>query len=235
MRPVVSTTETRLCRQQRRPPRLHWNGFICDNSTARARYFSIYPNEVQHVGKASMISLRELLESGQDIGYRQRLQLAVCVATGILHLHKTPWLPGALRSDNIYFIEQGPSSPKYQNAFVVAKPDETAQTTSFFAHPNPALLALGILLIELIRGQTIDSLRQPGETFRPGPDPVADFVTANRLVTEIFQCSSNYGSAVRRCINGEFKRGTLDLEDEGFRQEVYEGVVALLEEDLSLA
>lgn len=105
---------------------------------------------------------------------------------------------------------------------------------------NPILLALGALLIELQKNRTLDSMRLPDECFTAGQKEtqnlLSDYMTAKRLLNEVYQSSSNYGSAVRRCLDCEFGtgrgNGTLDLEDEEFRQEVYGGVIALLEEDL---
>jgi hypothetical protein len=101
-----------------------------------------------------------------------------------------------------------------------------------FAFQNATLLALGVLLVELLQGRTIDELRIPEEVLSADMRPVSDYMTAKRLLSDISQTSSNYGSAVRRCIDGEFTRQSLDLSDEDFRHEVYSGVVALLEEDL---
>ncbi|KAL3294346.1 hypothetical protein RB213_005245 [Colletotrichum asianum] len=100
----------------------------------------------------------------------------------------------------------------------------------------PPLLALGILLLELNLGRTIESLRIQYETPPPGaPRLMYDSMTAQRLLQERQMDSLNYKSAVQRCIWGEFARQKLDLNDEDFRQEIYEKVVALLETDLKNA
>ncbi|KAI8211608.1 hypothetical protein K4K52_010122 [Colletotrichum sp. SAR 10_76] len=100
----------------------------------------------------------------------------------------------------------------------------------------PALLALGILLLELNLGRTIESLRFQYEMPPPGaPRLMYDSMTAQRLLQERQMDSLNYKSAVQRCIWGEFARQKLDLNDEDFRQEIYEKFVALLETDLKNA
>jgi hypothetical protein len=78
---------------------------------------------------------------------------------------------------------------------------------------NPTLLTLGILLIEIVRGQTIEALRTPQEKAAHGSSPaglLSDYMTARRLLADVYQASSNYASAVRRCIDGEFLRQKLD-------------------------
>ena len=62
---------------------------------------------------------------------------------------------------------------------------------------------------------------------------MADFIAAQKLVQQIRQTSANYGSAVSRCINGDFRANMAgDLDDEDFRQEVYSSVVTLIEKDV---
>lgn len=175
----------------------------------------------------------------------------------MLQLYSTPWLPDLLTSRNVFFLarEDFATPLDSEHAFLIASsgplpfPGPHTKSTSTknntTALPvkirNPALLALGILLIEIICGQTIDSMRTPEDsqgsftidTTNPGTNTLlSDYMVARRLLSQVYEASSNYGSAVRRCINGDFPRQKLDLDDEDFRQEVYSGVVSLLEEDL---
>jgi hypothetical protein len=231
----------------------HCYGTIFDNLAPKPRYFAVCPYNQLGVGLGScrLVSLRDILaqQSGiPPLTLRDRLQLAVHTASSVLQLYETPWLPNAPGSGDIFFAVWG-DCPYYGHAFVMAGSGSSPKDNSAQPPPSiirsPTLLALGILLIEIIRGQTIDALRTAGEkaatstTSGSGsglPDLLADYVTASRLLSDIYQASSNYGSAVRRCIDAQFPRQKkLDLADEDFRQEVYSGVVALLEEDLSFA
>ncbi|KAM0525331.1 hypothetical protein ACHAPE_000031 [Trichoderma viride] len=129
---------------------------------------------------------------------------------------------------DIFFIQNG-SSPDYDRPFIMAKNDNDrseakAKMTDDPTIRNPTLLAIGVLLIELLRGQTIESLQAPDESLR---------MTASRLLRDVFDASSNYGTAVSRCIDGKIQRKDLDLENEDDRHNIYCGVVALLEDDLN--
>lgn len=206
-----------------------------------------------------MVSLRDVLSpksNTQPLSYRDRLQLAVFVAYSVLQLYSTPWLPDLLTSKNVFFLigEGFMSYPDSEHAFLIASgvpppalgqqhiPKDTSLPVKI---RNPTLFALGILLIEIICGQTIDAMRTPDDsqgvfsinaTANTDTDTntlLSDYMVARRLLSQVYEASSNYGSAVRRCINGDFPRQKLDLDDEDFRQEVYSGVVSLLEEDLS--
>ncbi|KAK0631463.1 hypothetical protein B0T14DRAFT_559256 [Immersiella caudata] len=254
----VSTTiahfsSLNLCvraKESQKPREGQHYGTIVDSLATRPRYFAVHPvyrqlsvSSERDVcsGGSRFVSLREILTRQnrmQHMTYRDRLQLAVYVASSVLQLYETPWLPRTPSCKDIFFPVWN-DSPYYDQAFVVAGSNPTLSATPFLIR-NPTLLALGILLIEILRGQTIDALRSPDEkSASASRDGIAgmllDYMTAQRLLSDVYQASSNYGSAVRRCINGEFSGQTLDLDDEDFRQEVYSGVVALLEEDLSHA
>ncbi|KAJ0353549.1 hypothetical protein KNSL1_001979 [Colletotrichum chrysophilum] len=149
-------------------------------------------------------------------------------------------MPEILTSRDILFFKRG-EELQYEHAFVMKGLQERLEdkqkgNNSAPSSRCPALLALGILLLELNLGRTIESLRIQYETPPPGaPRLMYDSMTAQRLLQERQMDSLNYKSAVQRCIGGEFARPKLDLNDEDFRQEIYEKVVALLETDLKNA
>lgn len=92
---------------------------------------------------------------------------------------------------------------------------------------------LGLLLIELWYGKSIEELQEPCDLDCAGTPGVA-WCTADRLVeNEIeFEAGKRYSDAVRRCIRCDFDRRDMSLDSEGFQQAVYDGVVALLERTL---
>ena len=55
---------------------------------------------------------------------------------------------------------------------------------------------------------------------------------AQSLMEEVRMKSSNYGTAVARCVDGRLHKPGCGLEDGDLCQDVYSGVVALLEKDL---
>ncbi|KAJ3544772.1 hypothetical protein NM208_g2881 [Fusarium decemcellulare] len=234
-------SRTNLCSELRNLPiteRSGRLGVISDQSHTNTRAYTVYsPTRSSPEGHDwKMVSLREVLEchDGQPfLTYKQRLQLSVFVTTSVLQFYKTPWMPKIPSSQNIFFLQKG-SFSDYENSFLVAeeRDNSDSEQKALPIIQTPTLLALGVLLIELIQGHTIDSLQTPDEMLSTDLRPLSNYTTAQRLLGEICQTSSNYGSAVRRCIDGEFQRPDLDAEDENFRHEFYCGVVALLEEDL---
>jgi hypothetical protein len=100
--------------------------------------------------------------------------------------------------------------------------------TGITAERNPTLLSLGCVLIEVILGRSLDSRRSA----RAGVDLMSDYIAAQGLMDEVRMKSSNYERAVARCFDGKLHRHDCGLEDGDLCQDVYSGVVALLERDL---
>jgi len=60
-----------------------------------------------------------------------------------------------------------------------------------------------------------------------------DLLAAARLLDDVYdRAGRRYGDAVRRCILCEFDQRSNSLSDAQFRKAVYEGVVAVLDEDV---
>ena len=94
---------------------------------------------------------------------------------------------------------------------------------------NSCIYTLGIFLIELYLGQTMQDLQEPEDAIPGGMlEFLPEFLAAKRLVNVV------YDEAVRRCIYCDFDQREYDLDNEEFCQAVYEGVVAPLEENVKL-
>ncbi|KAF9877553.1 hypothetical protein CkaCkLH20_04688 [Colletotrichum karsti] len=218
-------------------------GMINDRTATTYREFGVYPVLSNEYGQWSTVSLREILEQPLDyphLSFTAKLQLAVVVSSSFLKLQQTPWLPEILTSRHILFLKND-NQLSYENAFIMKRLPENPQEdednmNSTSISRSPALLALGLLLLELILGCTVEALRIPqDETPGGAAGLMPGYITAQRVLRQQTIGSMNYSSAVQRCICGEFARPTLDLNDDGFRQEIYEKVVVLLETDLRSA
>ncbi|PTD09074.1 hypothetical protein HYE67_004953 [Fusarium culmorum] len=211
-------------------------GEITDHSVGQTKTYNIYSSAVlASETQCSTISLYEVLRNEDGcyfFSYRRRLQLAVFIATSVLHLYRTPWMLELPRSKNIIFVKTQDNVIDYSRAFLKAeqRQNEGGRNTMI---PTPKLLPIGVLLVELIKGQRIESLRSAKEVLNDELSALSDFMTAQRLVDDICQASSTYGSAVRRCLDVGFKAQACDVQNEDFQHNFYSGIVALLEEDLN--
>ena len=133
----------------------------------------------------------------------------------------------------------------YKRAFISKTLPETAgpqtiETTASTPTPfidNLTFFALGILLIEIRLSAPLDIFRTPDDPLdRDGkPDVCTKYATAIRLLKSdriLEEAGPRYVSAVRRCIKCNFNLRNTDLEDDEFRQAVFDGVVASLEDEV---
>ncbi|KAK1983526.1 hypothetical protein LZ30DRAFT_821649 [Colletotrichum cereale] len=216
-------------------------GMVSDQTGTKARQFGVYPQPGgENTDTWSVVSLRGVLENPRvfpHMSVPDKLRLASVISSSLLQLHQTPWLPDILTSRDIFFLKKGSDAElKYSDVFIVRKLPES-DPKALADDPVtisrcPALLSLGILLLELRLGGTIESFRNQYETPpNDAPRLLFEFLTAQRLLEQRQIGSQRYSSAVKRCLWGEFGRAVLDLGNDDFRQEVYEKVVVLLEHD----
>ena len=217
-------------------------GTIADLSPQTTREYTVYPllpSGSEEKPKWSMISLREILDSKDDslyLPYHNRLQIAVVISSSILQLYGSPWLPEMIQSRDITFVAKH-GYPVYEHPLIMPhmgtngdgpQPQDSSESMPY----NTTLLSLGILLVELIVGNT-DPFRKAHESASESSQLLMHFMTAHKLLDQdqARMPSPNYEAAVRRCLGG-LPSGRQDLEKEDYCQNVYSGVVALLEKDL---
>jgi hypothetical protein len=180
----------------------------------------------------------------------ERLRLAWIITAGVLQLEETPWLPGTLSKDEI-FLARHNGALLSEDVFVMKRLPERSSAAMFVSvssrnstsspceiamfnatSPRKAetIKALGILLVELIFGQTIDRLQamlgsHNAVMFAP-MDPPSHYETVLCLIDQInTRVGANYCSAVKRCMSGV---GFGDVAG----NDVLIGVLSLLEQDL---
>jgi hypothetical protein len=193
-------------------------------------------------------TLRQVLTPRAGVGFGRRLmqhdkfKLAVDLASSVLQLYKTPWLNDNWGKDDVYLVRRPGSSLNtvYQHLFIyrkfssfTAQPDSINQPPARSIIRNQTLFTLGILLIELLYGSSINEL-QTAQDLNCQGTPGVVWCTAERLIEEeiTLEAGQPYSDAVRRCIRCDFNRKTSSLDDQDFQQAVFDGVVAPLEKTL---
>lgn len=173
-----------------------------------------------------------------------RRYLGLCLASTILQLYDTPWLHLSWSGNDVYFVrERGQQrvplikQPFVSRAFASQRKLGTSyKPVSHCTCPlirNKTVFDLGVLLIELCFRKSFKSLQAPEDEVKGMPAVFTDFITATRMIERVRnKAGASWGDAVRRCIYCEFDQSNTSLENENFRQAVYQGVVKPLENDL---
>jgi hypothetical protein len=184
----------------------------------------------------SVVSLDDILKGTEGlrplVSLAEKIRLALAIASSVLQLSKTPWLPEALSRKNVHFFRRDDSF-SYKEPFLlrtfeanIVQPPSTTQQC--FCLDNPTLFALGILLLEIILGQSFEQLRSPFKKLNI-TDPhgiIHDSIAAHKLLERVALINPAYQAVIQRCIDCTETRG---LDDDVFRQEVYNDVVMELE------
>ncbi|KAH7165847.1 hypothetical protein EDB81DRAFT_680092 [Dactylonectria macrodidyma] len=217
-------------------------GHLIDSGCTN-RHFQVCPlGFIANSEEWSIISLHDVLggKNGLQplISLVAKVRLALSIASSVLQLSKTPWLPEVLTSKNVHFFRRG-SSLSYEHPFLIQslpgdprESPETRTTTpeaSCTLMNNPTLFALGILLLEIISGANLDNLRGSDDKVI-GDDAsniTRDFIAAHKLLERRGGIIDPvYKAVVVRCIECTEVKG---LDDDDFRQKVYDSVVMELE------
>jgi hypothetical protein len=158
------------------------------------------------------------------------------VASAVLQLHNTPWLRERWILDDILVHVNNAHDPR-RRVYVsksFPEPFDFQLIRKDEDHPgvrNTTLFALGIVLIELCLGQTLESMRNEHDPLdnMGRVNIVTEWATAKRTMSKVVaEAGNRYGDAVRRCIYCGFDSRDTNLNNDRFREAVYQGVVAPL-------
>ncbi|KAG7291261.1 hypothetical protein NEMBOFW57_001273 [Staphylotrichum longicolle] len=188
-------------------------GRIVDTS----RKYAVYPihSNPSTESRLSTVSLRSILNGKAAptpyLSCRDRLQIAVILASSMVQLHGSPWLlsTGTLTSRDIHFFvdNEGEVSISCGDPILVKRLTAPAPSTvmdqasqAITSKRNPALLSLGYLLLELFLGDTMESFRASAQAPTAVGNVLADYITAQKALEKATFPSENYRSAVSRCL-----------------------------------
>lgn len=225
-------------------------GFLTDESISQYRHKVHFLDEkVQPYMDPE--SLKHILETskqrrlGFGLSRRDRLYIALTLASSVLQLGGTLWLNRQWTSGDILFLpmgNQGSATPKmdFANPYVswkVCQADSspnliTDQDQNFVAHriPSEILFVLGITLTELCFGQNISELRI--EDDHDSTEIMTNFNTASRLIPDVYsESGERYGDVVRRCLKCPPDVRDASLDNEEFQAAVFDSIVTPLSQD----
>ncbi|KAH8591828.1 hypothetical protein B0O99DRAFT_266605 [Bisporella sp. PMI_857] len=186
------------------------------------------------------IPLRTLLgDSESRLKLKERRSLAVVLAHAILHYCGSPWLSDNWNKEHVNFFATT-NGPDLMRPYLVAQfeplsssPEEIPDT--MYSHPSPALLSLGILLLELYLSKPIESLWDFDDTENGMEGVNTNWITAEKLLDKMGDdLYEGYRNAIQACLKIDYvgTENNLSLDDEDFRKLVYERVVIPLEDEL---
>lgn len=155
------------------------------------------------------------------------------LAHAVLHCTSGPWLSESWNKEHISFFRYDPAARpdvrhpflKLQFAGAAADPVDS----SLCLHPNPRLLALGILLLEIHLEEPIESNWTDEDKTDGIPNENTNLTTALRLLEDLDgTVYEGYRAAIEACLKCD-KEEYETLES---RREIFEKIVSPLEAEL---
>ena len=186
---------------------------------------------------ARMLSLAELL-SLPEPPMKERLKLAVRLASSVLQFHTSGWLRERWGKQDIYFIQrdssqsQTPSldTPVVRRSFTQEPSPPETTIKNIFGRCDLNLFSLGIVLIELWFWKSVESFQ--AEKPLAGDSDTIRYMTVREKIEEIQEkAGDQLGGSVRRCICG-IDHPETRLEDIEYKKEAYLRVLQPLEKHL---
>jgi hypothetical protein len=188
-------------------------------------------------------SLANLLLEKRTFTLREKRILAVILAHSMLHFCDSPWLSRYWDKNHLSFFKRTSlkgsrldfQRPWISTQFETSTPPEDVDEL-YRIHKNPSVLALGILLLEIeLRVGIEESTTEDDLSPAKGIDCNTTLFTAERLLeTHCHDMFERFRKALDACLKCDFIEdgAPTSLDDEDFRQAVYENIVVPLEEEL---
>ncbi|OCL13570.1 hypothetical protein AOQ84DRAFT_414346 [Glonium stellatum] len=192
-----------------------------------------------------LVPLPNLLDAyhnfGIEIDRQHRFKIALHIASALLQIHMTPWLPTGWSKRDLYFLADSHTvhsdHPYVRQTFASKTIRSPAQTkNSLKDDPSlrskeedtrASLFTVGVILLELIFGQNIESCSFRKDYYGPDgqPNDQTDISTARKWAQKVLgECGVHISDVVRRCLDCSFGPRP-SLNDKRFREAVYEGVI----------
>ncbi|KAF2118797.1 hypothetical protein BDV96DRAFT_568475 [Lophiotrema nucula] len=197
------------------------------------------PGRGNQIAKAA--PLKEIISAGRSIGSKQKCMIALTLASSMLQLHDTPWLPRSWDTRDIFLLKSKAGTTITSQVYVTRTFSSPASIQAAQNRrrlvKNEMVFALGVALLELAHGCSILNFKETEDLNDSGQeDSMTEVSIATRLADSINDVESeNYAKAVLRCIRCSFDTFTFDFNDTEFREKFYEGVVVPLQLDYEYA
>lgn len=201
---------------------------------------------------AKLVPLPELLDAhnqaSNGIARHSRFGMAAHIASALLQIQMSPWLPKKWSKHELYFLVDSHSvysdHPYVSQTFVHGMAVPSGPTP--YSHSDPSLVSeediraclftVGVIILELIFSCNIESCRFRHLYYGSNnqPNDQTDVSTARKWAKEVLgECGVEIADVVRRCLDCSFGPKP-SLTDKRFREAVYEGVIKPLADHLKM-
>lgn len=191
-------------------------------------------------------SLNNVLAGASDehraIPIEDRLQIALSVAAGVLHLHTSSWLVQAWSSKNIYFLDRGKCNgrctlgePFLQTQIGSNMHRRIISASDVSADDRSILHSLGLVLIEIAFSAPWHKLRLPEDFTEDLPDKDRynfELMHLSEIVSR--ELGIGYAKVVQTCLfPGSGAQVAHGLDNDRLDEDVFKNIVRELDQCVS--
>ncbi|CAD6582253.1 MAG: hypothetical protein ASARMPREDX12_000882 [Alectoria sarmentosa] len=200
---------------------------------------------------ARLIPLPEILDAyyqaSIDIARHRRFEMAVHIASALLHIHTSPWVSSRLSKHQFFFLADAQNLysdyPYVSQMFIPSVTDPRMPENRHSPPPfireeetRACLFTVGVIILELVFGHNIEacSFRHLYYGSNNQPNDQTEVSTARKWSQKVLgECGIEIADVVRRCLDCSFGPRP-DLKDKRFREAVYDGVIRPLADHLKI-
>ena len=200
---------------------------------------------------ARLIPLPEILDAyyqaSIDIARHRRFEMAVHIASALLHIHTSPWVSSRWSKHQFFFLADAQNLysdyPYVSQMFIPSVTDPRMPENRHSPPPfireeetRACLFTVGVIILELGFGHNIEacSFRHLYYGSNNQPNDQTEVSTARKWSQKVLgECGIEIADVVRRCLDCSFGPRP-DLKDKRFREAVYDGVIRPLADHLKI-
>lgn len=226
----------KICDVIHRDVHNHCLHFLVENAEKDPTVWQLRPQPKRYhfLETVPAVSLQSLLTEKAHLPLIVKRRLALTLAKSLLQFHEELWRSREWSKEQINFLHESADHLDYQRPYVTTRFDKSTSDSKIpdlsFHHRNISILALGILLIEIHTGNSIECYRSPQDEFNIN----TDWMVADQVVKSLDDCSLGYRGAIQACLDTPWVAAgqKVDLEDPIVLNGVYKDIVQPLEDEL---
>lgn len=231
----------KICDAIHRDVKNHCLHFLVENAEQDPMMWQLrpQPKRFHFLEIAPAVSLQSLLTEKAHLPLIVKRRLALILAKSLLQFHEGLWHSREWSKGQINFFHESADHLDYQRPYVTTRFDNSITDSKVpdlsFYHRNISILALGILLIEIHTGNSIEFYRSSQDLSEGHEVNInTDWTVADRVVKSLDDCSLGYRGAIQACLDTPWVSAgqKVDLEDSIVINGVYKDIVQPLEEEL---
>ncbi|KAJ3574123.1 hypothetical protein NPX13_g4473 [Xylaria arbuscula] len=222
-------------------------GYLLDETSQQQQRFEMYPFKSSYNGDdCTMVCLSGVFSPKNRPSLAQKYHISATVASSVLFMYNTSWMPTTLTAKDVFLVSRH-GNVDLREIYLAKKSLHNLANSSSASNHSPSretsgrstLYYLGIMLIEVMLWRSVSEFwDDDGQNIGEIPlEDILDYTTAKgfsrieAIMKQIEWISSpDFREVVEHCIKCDLNAITLSLDDNTFRQAVYNDIVLPLQD-----